>query len=100
MTTASDTAEPRRVRFPTAFTILFGLIVVVAGLTWVIPAGQYERVQNAALNREVPVAGTYAVTEAAPGSADGGVTTTDAVMSSSVCSFTAGAKSGRRLNRR
>ena len=66
MTTASDTAEPRRVRFPTAFTILFGLIVVVAGLTWVIPAGQYERVQNAALNREVPVAGTYAVTEAAP----------------------------------
>lgn len=66
MTTASDTAEPRRVRFPTAFTTLFGLIVVVAGLTWVIPAGQYERVQNAALNREVPVAGTYAVTEAVP----------------------------------
>ncbi|MDG4675942.1 MULTISPECIES: YfcC family protein [Shinella] len=66
MTTDSEIPEERRFRFPTAFTILFGLIVVVAALTWVIPAGQYERVQNAALNREVPVAGTYAVTEAAP----------------------------------
>ena len=28
-------------RFPTAYTILFLLIVLMAALTWFIPAGQY-----------------------------------------------------------
>lgn len=45
--------------FPTAFTILFGLIVFVAALTWIIPAGEYQRVQNDELGKEVPVPGTY-----------------------------------------
>jgi len=40
--------------------------VLVAALTWIIPAGQYQRVQNPALDREVPVAGTYSVSEANP----------------------------------
>ncbi|MFC0219327.1 putative ion transporter superfamily protein YfcC [Pseudochelatococcus lubricantis] len=62
----TETAESQRFRFPTAFTILFGLIILVAALTWIIPAGQYNRVLNPALNREVPVAGTYAETEANP----------------------------------
>jgi uncharacterized ion transporter superfamily protein YfcC len=53
-------------RFPSAFTILFALIVLVAVLTWIIPAGQYERVASEALGKEVPVAGTYAPTDAAP----------------------------------
>lgn len=46
-------------KFPTAFTILFFLIIVVAILTWIIPAGQYERVFNAVLDREAPVPGTF-----------------------------------------
>jgi uncharacterized ion transporter superfamily protein YfcC len=29
-------------------------------LTWIIPAGQYERVASEALGKDVPVAGTYA----------------------------------------
>ncbi len=66
MSTVSEAPEERRFQFPTAFTILFGLIVLVAALTWIIPAGQYDRVQNAALNKQVPVAGTYAVAEPAP----------------------------------
>ncbi|TWG55161.1 MULTISPECIES: YfcC family protein [unclassified Aminobacter] len=66
MTTASDTTTSGKFRFPTAFTILFGLIIAVAALTWIIPAGQYERVENAALSREVPVAGTYAPTDPNP----------------------------------
>jgi uncharacterized ion transporter superfamily protein YfcC len=45
-------------KFPTAFTILFGLIVVVAALTWIIPAGQYERAMNETLGKEAPVPGT------------------------------------------
>lgn len=46
-------------RFPTAYTILFGLIVLVAALTWVIPAGQYDRAQNDEVGREVALPGTY-----------------------------------------
>jgi uncharacterized ion transporter superfamily protein YfcC len=53
-------------RFPSAFTILFGLIIIVAGLTWVIPAGLYQRVPSEALGKDVPVAGTYAPTDADP----------------------------------
>lgn len=55
-----DDATVLQSRFPTAYTILFGLIVLVAALTWVIPAGQYERVVDEAVGRTVAVAGTYA----------------------------------------
>ncbi len=53
-------------RFPSAFTILFGLIILVAVLTWIIPAGQYTRMPSEALGKDVPVAGSYAPTEANP----------------------------------
>jgi uncharacterized ion transporter superfamily protein YfcC len=52
--------------FPTAYTILFFLIIFVAALTWIIPAGQYDRVMNAAVGREVAVAGSYKAIEADP----------------------------------
>lgn len=52
--------------FPTAFTILLGLIIFVAILTWIIPAGQYDRALNEELGREVPVPGTYHEVEANP----------------------------------
>lgn len=53
-------------RFPTAYTILFALIVLVAGLTWIIPAGRFDRVENEAVGREIAVAGTYKTVEANP----------------------------------
>ncbi len=53
-------------KFPTAFTILFGLIVVVAALTWIIPAGQYDRAMNETLGKEAPVPGTYHQVEPNP----------------------------------
>lgn len=59
-------AEKPGFRFPSAFTILFGLIVLAAALTWIIPAGQYQRVASEVLDRDVPVAGTYATVEANP----------------------------------
>lgn len=53
-------------KFPSAYTILFLLIAVVALLTWIVPAGQYERAMNEELGREVPITGTYAETEGNP----------------------------------
>lgn len=55
-----------RFKFPTAFTILFFLIAVVALLTWIIPAGEYDRALNEALGSEAPVPGTYQHVEANP----------------------------------
>ena len=65
MTAAAEEAKPR-FHFPTAYTILFVLIIVVAALTWIIPAGQYDTVYSEALDRDVPVAGTYKEVEANP----------------------------------
>lgn len=53
-------------RFPTAYTILFCLIVLIAALTWVIPAGQYERTMNEDVGREVAVPGTYQTVDPNP----------------------------------
>ena len=53
-------------RFPTAYTILFGLIILVAALTWIIPAGQYERTMNEEVGREVAVPGTYQTVDPNP----------------------------------
>ncbi len=55
-----------KLKFPSAYTILFGLIIAVAVATWFVPAGEYDRVQNEALGKEVPVPGTYKEVEANP----------------------------------
>ena len=52
--------------FPSAYTILMALIAIIAALTWIVPAGQYERVASEALGKDVPVAGTYAPVQANP----------------------------------
>lgn len=43
---------------PTAYTILFGIIIVMAILTWIIPAGQYNYTDTGE-----PIAGTYHLVE-------------------------------------
>lgn len=61
-TTARDLAD----RFPSAFTILFVLILIMGALTWILPAGEYNRAPNEALGKDAPVPGTYHAVEAAP----------------------------------
>lgn len=67
MTPPSPHCDPSATsRFPTAYTILFALVVVMAALTWIIPAGEYERAPNAALGQDVPVPDTYSQVDPAP----------------------------------
>ena len=71
MATVSDAQAPAAApsqgfKFPTAYTILFVLIAVVAAATWVVPAGQYDRVKNEQLDRDVPVPGTYKTVDPNP----------------------------------
>ena len=50
----------KRFRMPTAYTILFLLIILVAAATWLIPAGSYDRVEG------VPLPVTYQAAEPSP----------------------------------
>jgi uncharacterized ion transporter superfamily protein YfcC len=61
MTPAGEPERKSRFTLPSAYTILFALIVVAAIATWIIPAGTYD------LNPEgEPVPGTYHEVEAKP----------------------------------
>src|SRR5438045_2645334 len=55
--------EPKKSRFqlPSAYTILFGLIVVVAIATWFVPAGDYQLDEAGS-----PVPGTYHEVDSSP----------------------------------
>ena len=62
----TETAEPtegrkRRFQLPSAYTILFALIVLAAIATWIVPAGRYD------LNKQgEPIPGTYHEVESHP----------------------------------
>ena len=55
-----------RLRLPHPFVLLLAGVVVAALLTWVLPAGAYQRRHDAATDRDVVVAGTYASVAASP----------------------------------
>lgn len=52
--------------FPHPLTLLVGCVLLAAALTWLLPAGKYERREDAATGRNVVVPGTYARVEARP----------------------------------
>ncbi len=52
----------KKFHMPTAYTILFILLILVAAATWIIPAGAYQRQGE----EETPIAGTYAPVEQQP----------------------------------
>ena len=60
--TTAPTAEPKHgFKLPSAYTILFALIVLMALATWVIPAGAYQ------LDKEgAPIPGTYSGVDGDP----------------------------------
>ncbi|MEH7352846.1 YfcC family protein [Neobacillus drentensis] len=49
----------KKIKMPTAYTLLFLIIVVIAALTWAIPGGKYDTKVDKATQQEIPVAGTY-----------------------------------------
>jgi uncharacterized ion transporter superfamily protein YfcC len=56
----------KKFTMPSAYTILIGIIIVVALLTYIIPAGEYQMVEDEGTGRMVPVAGTYEEIESTP----------------------------------
>ncbi len=62
----TDLEQDLASKFPTAYTILFLLIILVAALTWIIPAGSYDRVMSESAGREIAVSGTYKTVDSNP----------------------------------
>lgn len=54
------------VRLPNPLLMLLAGVALAASLTWIVPAGQFERREDAATGRSVVVAGTYARVDPAP----------------------------------
>lgn len=56
--------EKKKFTLPHIYVLLFGLIVLCTILTWVLPAGEFERVQ--AGNRMIAVAGSFHTVDSTP----------------------------------
>lgn len=57
--------DKKKFNVPHIFIILFGIIVLCTILTWIIPAGAFDYVENAD-GRNIAVAGTWHATDATP----------------------------------
>ncbi len=60
-------------RFPSPFVLLVACILLAAALTWILPAGRYERRSDPVTGRDVVVPGTFARVERQPVGAFGAV---------------------------
>ncbi len=56
----------KKLRFPHPLTLLTGCILIAAALSYVLPAGQYDRLDDPITGRSVVVAGTFHEVEPAP----------------------------------
>lgn len=52
-------AAGMRLRFPHPMVLLVGGMLLAAALTWIVPAGVYDRREDTATGRTVVIAGTY-----------------------------------------
>lgn len=57
----SDPLKP--IRFPHPLALLVGCVLLAAALTWLLPAGKFERREDPATGRSVVVPGTYSRVE-------------------------------------
>jgi uncharacterized ion transporter superfamily protein YfcC len=55
-----------RVRFPHPLALLVSCILLAAALTWILPAGRYQRREDPVTGRSLVVPGTYAPVPATP----------------------------------
>jgi len=54
------------IRLPHPIVLMLGGVAVAAALTWILPAGEYDRRDDPATGRRVVVAGTYRAVDRAP----------------------------------
>ena len=62
----TETKKKRAFKMPHAYVILCIIIVLCTILTWVLPAGNFERVYDEELGRNLVVPGSYTTTDSTP----------------------------------
>ena len=58
-----------KLRLPHTLLLIYAMVVLTVVATWLIPGGEYQRVEKD--GRTVPVAGSYARAESRPQGLDG-----------------------------
>jgi uncharacterized ion transporter superfamily protein YfcC len=58
--------KKKKWQMPHTYIILFGIVLIVSILTYIIPAGEFQRGTDEATGREVIIAGTYEEVESVP----------------------------------
>ena len=66
MSSGNMLKQKKGIQLPHIYVLLFSIIVVCTILTWVLPAGEFDRVVNEATGRTVAVAGTFHTVEQSP----------------------------------
>ncbi len=60
------TSARRRLHFPHPLVLLSGAVFLAAAASWILPPGQYDRMEDPTTGRMVVVGGTYHAVEPAP----------------------------------
>lgn len=66
MSSGNTLKKKQGIQLPHIYVLLFSVIIVCTILTWVLPAGEFDRVMNEATGRTVAVAGTFHTVEQSP----------------------------------
>jgi len=57
--------KTKKLKLPHTLILIYIMVVLTAAATWIIPGGQYKRVEKD--GRTIPVAGSYERAESRPG---------------------------------
>ena len=66
MSSGNTLKKKKGIQLPHIYVLLFSVIIVCTILTWILPAGEFDRVMNEATGRTVAVAGTFHTVEQSP----------------------------------
>lgn len=66
MAKGNTLADKKTFKLPHIYGLLFLIIVICTILTWILPAGEFDRALNESTGTTVAVAGTYHAVEASP----------------------------------
>ncbi|WP_432666832.1 TIGR00366 family protein [Wukongibacter baidiensis] len=66
MTSNAKGSEKKRIKVPHTYVILFSVILIMAILTYIIPAGEYDRVKDDVTNKTVVVPTSFHAVEQNP----------------------------------
>lgn len=66
MSAKENAKEKKQLRIPHTYVILFAIVLLMAVLSWIVPAGEYDRVYNESTDRNVVDPDSYHLVDAAP----------------------------------